>query len=95
MNVLRYIDFYERFLDIDDDIRSLFQELGIPLTLNYKYKSVKYPLNEIRDVLSIEDCPRECVIVFEDGYKIIVLGDADETYIRINDALNNVSEQEN
>ena len=95
MNVIKYIEVYERYLDVDDDMRNLFHELGIPLTLNYKYKQVKYPVEEITNVLDIEGCANECVLVFQDGYKIIVLGDADEVYIRINDLLNNVNETEN
>ena len=96
MTIQKLIDFYERYLDIDDDMREMFQELGIPLTLNYKYKQVKYPVDEITNVLDIEGCPSECVVVFKDGFKIIVLGDPDETYIRINDFLNsNLEAEEN
>ena len=55
------------------------------------FDDFKNTVDEIEFVDPILDCPEECIVIFQDGFKLIVLENPDELWIRINDLKNGIA----
>jgi hypothetical protein len=88
MTIFITITLLERYLDVDEDTKEFYHTLGLPFPKTYKYAERSY---NIEDIVNIEDIPdesKECLVVFEDGYKVIAMENPDELFIRITDLKN-------
>ncbi len=91
MTIFTTITLLERYLDVDDEMRDLYHELGLLYRNTYKYTERSYPIDDIEFVDPICDCPEEALVIFTDGHKTIVLENPDELWIRINDLKNGIA----
>ena len=86
------IEVYERYLTNSDEEIQLYEDIGLPLPADYDYRRLRIRIEDIMDVK--QETERESKIIFFGGYEIIVFGNADEIFIRINDLKNNEIEDE-
>ena len=88
MTIFTTITLLERYLDVDEETKEFYTTLGLPYPKIYKYAERSYNIDDVVSIEDVPDEPKECLVVFEDGYKIIALENPDELFIRINDLKN-------
>jgi len=91
MKVFTTIQLCEQYLATDNETMDFYHQLGLPSPKTYKYRERSYAVDEIEFVDPILDCPEECIVIFQDGFKLIVLENPDELWIRINDLKNGIA----
>jgi hypothetical protein len=91
MKVFTTISLVEQYLDTDDETMDFYHQLGLPCPKVYKYRERSYSVDEIEFVDPIVDCPEESLVIFQDGYKIVVFENPDVLWIRINDLKNGIA----
>jgi len=88
MTIFTTITLLERYLDVDEDTREFYHTLGLPFPKTYKYAERSYHIEDIDMIDDIPEDPKECLVTFLDGHKVVALENPDELYIRINDLKN-------
>ena len=88
MTIFTTITLLERYLDVDEETKEFYSTLGLPFPKTYKYAERSYNIDDIVNIEDVPDEPKESLVVFEDGYKVIALENPDELYIRITDLKN-------
>ena len=85
------IEVYERYITNDEEEIEWYKSMGIKLPIDYDYRRIKIPIEDIMDVRQITE--RDSRIYFFSGWEMVVFGDADELFIRINDLKHNEMEE--
>jgi hypothetical protein len=85
--VVGTIDLYERFRANTEDEIDIYDQLDLPLPERISYRLLKWPYDKIVDIEQFTEY--ESKVICHDGFEIIVLGNADELFIKINDLKNN------
>jgi len=91
MTIFTTITLLERYLDVDEETKEFYHTLGLPFPKTYKYEERSYHIDDIDLIDDIRDEPKESLVVFVDGHKVVVLENPDELYIRINDLKNGIA----
>jgi hypothetical protein len=88
MGTEKIIEILERYVTNTQDEINWYDQMGLPLQLSYKYKSVPIPVEEISDVRRYRGSTIECVVYFNSGWNTICLANAEDLFIKINDLKN-------
>jgi len=83
----RNIDLYERYSTNTQEEIEWYDQLGLPLPETFDYRIYSADVDKIEDVK--QESELDSKIFFYEGFELIVFGNADELFIKINDLKNN------
>jgi len=87
------IEIYQRYITNSQEEIAWYDQMGLPLPVSYNYKLLKFDATEISDVRKYKGSNYECIVYFNDGFKIVAKANADEIFIQINDIKNGLANE--